>query len=108
MIEKLYQIRNHNIERFRRLYPHLKNLHIKQILLIFRLYFANTKRDFDHNNVSFLVAGTLLILITSLFIAAGMPMGLSADVDPNEIVMNSVIAAGSSGLLEALSGQHQN
>ena len=108
MVEKLYQIRSHNIERFRRLYPHLKNLHIKQILLIFRLYVANTKRDFDHNNVSFLVAGTLLILITSLFIAAGMPMGLSADVDPNEIVMNSVIAAGSSGLLVALRGQYQN
>ena len=117
MIEKLYQIRSHNIEQFRRLYPHLKNLHIKQILLIFRLYVANTKRDFDHNNdhccwdhnnVSFLVAGTLIILITSLFIAAGMPMGLSADVDPNEIVMNSVIAAGSSGLLVALRGQYQN
>jgi hypothetical protein len=69
-----------------------------------RLYLKNSKRNFDHNEVSFLVAGTLIILITSLFIAAGMPLGLSADIDPNEIVMNSVIAAGSSGLLVALRG----
>ena len=72
--------------------------------LYYRLYLKNSKRNFDHNEVSFLVAGTLIILITSLFIAAGMPLGLSADIDPNEIVMNSVIAAGSSGLLVALRG----
>ena len=72
-------------------------------MVIFKLYVSNSHRDFDANNTTFLVAGTLLILISSFFIAAGIPMGINPDIDPNEIVMNTVIASGASGLLVALS-----
>ena len=49
------------------------------------------------------MAGTLIILITSLFINAGASMEISKnDMEPNQIVMNSVISAASSGLLIAL------
>lgn len=56
-----------------------------------------------------LVAGTLIILICSLFVNAGAPLQLNEDIsDPNKIVMNTVIAAGSAGLLTALANHYRN
>ena len=67
------------------------------------MYKANCNRTFYASNVSFLMAGTLIILITSLFMNAGASMTISMDdKKPNQIVMNTVISAASSGLLIAL------
>ena len=52
------------------------------------------------------MAGTLIILITSLFMNAGAQMQISDDDErPNKIVMNTVISAASSGFLVALMNQ---
>ena len=52
------------------------------------------------------MAGTLIILITSLFMNAGAHMSISDDDhSPNKIVMNTVISAASSGFLVALMNQ---
>lgn len=57
-------------------------------------------RTFFASNVSLLVAGTLIILITSLFMNAGGSMRISTnDVQPNLIVMNTVVSAAASGFL---------
>ena len=49
------------------------------------------------------MAGTLIILITSLFMNAGSSMKISDDDNsPNKIVMNTIISAASSGLLIGL------
>lgn len=50
-----------------------------------------------------------MILICSLFVNAGAPLQLNENVsDPNKIVMNTVIAASSSGLLTALMNHYRN
>lgn len=52
------------------------------------------------------MAGTLIILFTSLFMNAGAQMMISDDdTRPNKIVMNTVISAASSGFLIALLNQ---
>jgi len=52
------------------------------------------------------MAGTLIILITSLFMNAGANMSISNDdMAPNQIVMNTIISAASSGLLTGLVNQ---
>ena len=59
--------------------------------------------------MSLLFAGTLIILITSLFMNAGAILEISADdKSPNLIVMNTVISAASSGFLVAIQNQVQN
>lgn len=56
-----------------------------------------------------LFAGTLVILITSLFMNAGGTMQISSDSKtPNQVVMNTVISAASSGLLIAVTTQYLN
>lgn len=46
------------------------------------------------------MAGTLIILITSLFMNAGAAMSISLDdKEPNVVVMNTVISAATAGLL---------
>ena len=73
------------------------------------MYKQNCERTFFASNVSFLMAGTLIILITSLFINAGASMEISKkDKEPNQIVMNTVISAASSGLLITLVNQWTN
>jgi hypothetical protein len=73
------------------------------------MYKQNCHRTFFASNVSFLMAGTLIILITSLFINAGASMKISKnDMEPNQIVMNSVISAASSGLLICMMTQWTN
>jgi len=48
------------------------------------MYKQNCERTFFASNVSFLMAGTLIILITSLFINAGASMEISKkDKEPN-------------------------
>lgn len=60
-------------------------------------------RSFFASNVSLLFAGTLIILITSLFMNAGAIRKISNDdKSANQIVMNTVISAASSGFLVAI------
>ena len=67
------------------------------------MYKQNCNRTFFASNISFLMAGTLIILITSLFMNAGASMMISHDdKEANKIVMNTIISAASSGLLIAL------
>ena len=70
------------------------------------------RRNFDVSNISFLVAGTLVILITSLFVNVGsQTLAFSignGQTQPNKIVMNSIISSASSGLLIALTNQYTN
>lgn len=68
------------------------------------MYKANTNRTFFASNVSLLVAGTLIILITSLFMNAAAVTQISRDdMSPNQIVMNTVISAASSGFVVSIS-----
>jgi hypothetical protein len=81
---RMHQIRIRNITRFKREYPQFRSLTNKHITLIFRMYKQNCDRTFFASNVSFLMAGTLIILITSLFINAGASMEISKkDKEPN-------------------------
>ena len=67
------------------------------------MYKQYVKRSYDTENISFLVAGTLMILITSLFVNAGAQLTLDVTVsDPNKIVMNTVISSATAGLITAL------
>ena len=73
------------------------------------MYKQNCNRTFYASNVSLLVAGTLIILITSLFMNAGASMKISDDdKKPNQIVMNTIISAASSGFLITLMNQWAN
>ena len=73
------------------------------------MYKEHSNRHFIASDVSLLFAGTLIILITSLFMNSGAVMQISSDdKSPNLIVMNTVISAASSGLLIALVNQYQN
>jgi len=98
-----------NIERFKKDFPSLKNLPHRQIILIFKMYKDYLKRNYDTENISMLVSGTLIILICSLFVNAGAPLQLNDEIsDPNKIVMNTVISASSAGLLTALYNHYRN
>mgnify|MGYP002631985910 CR=1 FL=1 len=74
--------------------------------MIFKLYRQNTERQYYASNMSFLMAGTLIILITSLFMNAGAIMDISSQVEnenmSNQIVMNSIISSASAGLYVVL------
>ena len=73
------------------------------------MYKEQSNRIFMASDVSFLFAGTLIILITSLFMNAGTVLEISMDdKGPNLIVMNTVISAASSGLLIAIVNQVKN
>jgi len=73
------------------------------------MYKQNCNRTFYASNISLLVAGTLIILITSLFMNAGASMKISDDdKKPNQIVMNTVISAAASGFLIAVINQWTN
>jgi len=103
VLEKLlsnHKIRIRNIQTFKKQFPQHKSLTNNQILLIFKMYSENTRRTYQPSSISMLVSGTLLILITSLFVNAGAPKQISEnDIKPNMVVMNTVIASAASGLL---------
>lgn len=68
-----------------------------QILQIFQMYKQNQNREFSVCNISFLVSGTLIILITTLFMnACSAKIGYDI-MEPNIIVMNTVIASAAAG-----------
>lgn len=70
------------------------------------MYKQNSNRTFFASNISLLVAGTLIILITSLFMNAGARMRISDDdLSANQIAMNSLISAASAGLCMVLLNQ---
>lgn len=102
-------MRNKNVARFRKDFPLFNKLTHQQILLIFKMYKNNRNRTFFASDISMLFAGTLIILITSLFMVAGGTMRISEDTKtPNQVVMNTVISAASSGFLVAITTQYQN
>lgn len=72
-------IQNKNVERFRREFPQFNQLTHQQILCIFRIYKKNCNRTFYASNISMLFAGTLVILIASLFMNAGAQTQISID-----------------------------
>lgn len=77
---KRLEIRNKNIARFKKEYPQFSKLTSTQVLLIFKMFRENMiNRTFFASNVSLLFAGTLIILITSLFMNAGAIMKISDD-----------------------------
>ena len=56
-----------------------------------------------------MVAGTLIILICSLFVNAGAPLKLDEKIqDPNKVVMNTVISSATAGLFTALTYNYNN
>ena len=59
-------------------------------------------------NISFLVGGTLIILICSLFMNACSSLVAYEIFEPNKVVMNTIISSGSSGLFIMLSGHYYN
>ena len=77
--------------------------------MIFRWYQQSTQRNFGNQNISMMVAGTLIILICTFFLIAGAGLGISSgDVEPNMIVMNAVISCGASGLIICFTNQFGN
>ena len=67
------------------------------------MYKEQSNRIFFESDVSLLFTGTLIILITSLFMNSGAVLEISNnDKCANVIVMNTVISAASSGLLIAI------
>jgi ammonia channel protein AmtB len=68
-----------------------------QILQIFRLYKAAEGRQFHNQNVTFLFSGTLLILITTMFMNACSAKIAYNLMKPNHVVMNTVIASAAAG-----------
>lgn len=70
-------------------------------MTLFRLYKKNIERTFDPQDISILVSGTLIILISCLFMNGGAGkeiVYLNEYNSPNNIVMNTVIAASTGGL----------
>jgi ammonia channel protein AmtB len=104
----LKSIRLLNIKKFRKQYPEMVKLSNNQILKIFEMYKANQNREFSSCNISFLVSGTLIILITTLFMnACSAKIGYDI-MEPNIIVMNTVIASAAAGCQVFLSNQYNN
>ena len=94
-------MRHKNQQKFRQDYPEFKSLRNDQIQFIFKSYKASIDRSVDTQNISMLVSGTLIILISCLFMnggAAGEIVMVDERNAPNNIVMNTVIASASSGL----------
>jgi ammonia channel protein AmtB len=73
------------------------NFSYSEILKIFKLYLEHETRQFTNQNISFLVSGTLIILISSLFMNACSAKLAYNIMEPNIIVMNTVIASAAAG-----------
>jgi len=90
-----------NIKKFRSENPQFKHLTSEQILQIFKVYKQCIERNFDPSDITILVSGTLIILISCLFMNGGAGQeiaSISRTNSPNNIVMNTVIASATSGL----------
>lgn len=72
------------------------------------MYKQNTNRQFTNFNQSFLMAGTLIILITSLFMNACSSLVAYQIFEPNRVVMNTIISSAAAGLLIVFSNQWSN
>ena len=60
-----------NISRFKQQFPECKELSNKQIIAIFKMYRKLSDRTYAPTNLTYVVTGTLIILITGLFINGG-------------------------------------
>ena len=81
---KNHKLRQKNIKRFKADFPQFKKFSNKQVMIIFKMYKDSIRRQNEVSSISFLVAGTLIILITSLFVNSGAPMTISNnDLKPN-------------------------
>ena len=78
-------------------YPELARFSNSEVNQIFKMYKANENRQFSNQNISFLVSGTLIILITTLFMNAASAKLAYDIMEPNIIVMNTVIASSAAG-----------
>lgn len=68
-------------------------------MVLFELYKENSRRTFRSvTNISFLVAGTLIVLITTLFMNAGSEINKASESYANHVVMNTIISSASAGL----------
>ena len=67
-------------------------------MLVFKLIKEWKDRKFKNFNVSLLVAGTLIILISSLFMNACSSLIAYDIFEPNIVVMNTIISSASAGL----------
>jgi ammonia channel protein AmtB len=78
------------------------------------MYRKLSERTFAPTNLTKVVTGTLIILITGLFINGGAGGQLTSESDdemktsPNAIVMNTVISSATSGLTLMLMTQYNN
>ena len=72
------------------------------------MYKANQTREFSSCNISFLVSGTLIILITTLFMNACSAKIAYNIMEPNIIVMNTIIASAAAGCQIFLQNQYSN
>jgi hypothetical protein len=70
--------RQNNIRRFKQQFPECKDLSNKQIIAIFKMYRKLSERTFAPTNLTMVVTGTLIILITGLFINGGAGGQLSS------------------------------
>jgi len=102
------RIRYNNIKKFRKQYPSLNHLSNSHIMQIFEIYKASCNRQFSNQNVTFLVTGTLIILITTMFMNACSAFIAYGIMKPNNIVMNTVIASASAGCYIFLMAQFSN
>ena len=82
-----------------------------EIKLFMKMFRACKNRSFDNKNITFEVTGTLIILISCLFMnggAGGSITEVNERNSPNKIVMNTVIASATSGLTLELINQYYN
>ena len=105
-------IKQQNIKQFKNDFPQFKNLQTDRILVIFKEYCINIERTFDPQNITILVCGTLIILISKLYMNGGAGQEIvyfeKLKNSPNEIVMNTVITSATSGLTMVAMNQYKN
>ena len=103
--------RTANCTKFKMQFPECAHLSKESILYIFQVYRQHCGRDFTPCNFTLVVAGTLQILFSSLFLNGGALGDLSEQKEdnmPNAIVMNTVIASATSGLTFMIINQVNN
>ena len=70
-------VKSDNIKRFRFENPDFKRVGSDQIMSIFKLYREMLDRTYEPHNISLLVSGTLIILISSFFMNGGAERSIS-------------------------------
>lgn len=100
-----------NIKRFKFEHPSAKSLSNEECLFLFKVYKRGLNRSFEAENITLVVCGTLIILISFLFMNGGASRNISNITQtnsPNNIVMNTVISSATSGLTLMLMDQFTN